>query len=199
VVTSAAVAPQDSTDLLDRARGGSADALNLLYERSAARLLGYIRARLGRDLRARAESRDILQAALLKSVKNLDAFRGQDPRAFQAWLARIAEHEIRDRADHQHRQRRDAAREVPLEDEAPVPALTRSALSRILLDERARRLEQALDTLPPDHRQVILMRKFEELSFAEIGARLGRSEDAARMLFARAMTTLTLALSEAQR
>jgi RNA polymerase sigma-70 factor (ECF subfamily) len=199
VVTSAAVSAQDSTDLLQRARDGSADALNLLFERSSARLLGYIRARLGRDLRARAESRDILQAALLKSVKNLDAFRGQDPRAFQAWLTRIAEHEIRDRVDHQHRLRRDAARELPLDDEAPIPAITRSALSRILLDERARRLEEALDTLPPDHRQVILMRKFEELSFAEIGARLGRSEDAARMLFARAMTSLTLALAEEPR
>ena len=189
---------QDSTDLLQRARDGSADALNLLYERSDGRLLGYIRARLGRELRARLESRDILQAALLKSVKQ-GAFRGQDPRAFQAWLARIAEHEIRDRADHQHRLRRDAAREVALDEEAPVPAITRSALSRILLDERARRLEEALDTLTPEHRQVILMRKFEELSFAEIGARLERSEDAARMLFARAMTALTLALGEVRR
>jgi RNA polymerase sigma-70 factor (ECF subfamily) len=189
---------QDSTDLLQRAREGSAEALNLLYERSAARLLGYIRVRLGRELRARVESRDILQATLLKSVKQLEAFRGQDPRAFQAWLARIAEHEIRDRADHQRRLRRDAAREVPLDDEAPVPAITRSALSRILLDERAHRLEDALDTLTPEHRQVVLMRKFEEVSFAEIGARLGRSEDAARMLFARAMTALTLALGEGE-
>jgi RNA polymerase sigma-70 factor (ECF subfamily) len=193
------VSAQDSTDLLQRARDGSADALNLLYERSAGRLLGYIRARLGRELRARLESRDILQAALLKSVKQLGAFRGQDPRAFQAWLARIAEHEIRDRADHQHRLRRDAAREVALDEEAPVPAITRSALSRILLDERARRLEEALDTLTPEHRQVILMRKFEELSFAEIGARLERKEDAARMLFARAMTALTLTLGEVRR
>jgi RNA polymerase sigma-70 factor (ECF subfamily) len=193
------VSAQDSTDLLQRARDGSADALNLLYERSAGRLLGYIRARLGRELRARLESRDILQAALLKSVKQLGAFRGQDPRAFQAWLARIAEHEIRDRADHQHRLRRDAAREVALDEEAPVPAITRSALSRILLDERARRLEAALDTLTPEHRQVILMRKFEELSFAEIGVRLERSEDAARMLFARAMTALTLTLGEVRR
>jgi RNA polymerase sigma-70 factor (ECF subfamily) len=194
VVSSAAVSSQDSTELLQRAREGSPDALNLLYERCAGRLLGYIRLRLGRELRARVESRDILQAALLKSVKHLDGFRGQDPKAFQAWLARIAEHEIRDRADHQQRLRRDAAREVPLDDEAPVPAVTRSALSRILLDERARRLEQALETLSQEHRDVILMRRFEELSFAEIGTRLGRSEDAARMLFARALTSLTLAL-----
>ena len=199
MITSAAVSSQDSTELLQSARQGSPDALNLLYERCAGRLLGYIRLRLGRDLRARVESRDILQAALLKSVKHLDGFRGQDPRAFQAWLARIAEHEIRDRADHQQRLRRDAAREVPLDDEAPVAAVTRSALSRILLDERAQRLELALEGLSPEHRDVILMRKFEELSFAEIGSRLSRSEDAARMLFARALTALTLALGATRR
>jgi DNA-directed RNA polymerase specialized sigma24 family protein len=39
---------------------------------------------------------------------------------------------------------------------------------------------------------VILLRKFEELSFAEIGERLGKSPDACRMLLARAMTALTL-------
>ena len=42
-----------------------------------------------------------------------------------------------------------------------------------------------------------MLRKLEELSFAEIGERLGRSPDACRMLLARAMTALTLKLDEA--
>jgi len=88
--------PERSADLLQRARGGSAEALNELYDRCAARLLGYIRLRLGRDLRARLESRDILQAAMLKSVEHLREFKGGGTRSFLAWLARIAEHEIRD-------------------------------------------------------------------------------------------------------
>jgi RNA polymerase sigma-70 factor (ECF subfamily) len=116
-----------------------------------------------------------------------------------AWLARIAEHEIQDCADFHHRQRRDAAREMPIEDDAPLPALTRSALSRVILGEQAEQLEAALDVLSPDHREVILLRKFEELSFAEIGQRLGKSEDACRMLLARAMTALTLKMSETPR
>lgn len=194
VVSSAAVSSPETSELLQRARDGSAEALNRLYERCAGRLLGYVRLRLGPELRSRMESQDILQAALLKSVRSLEQFRGGDPQAFLAWVTRIAEHEIRDRVEHQRRQRRDAAREVPLEDDAPVPAITRSALSRLLLDERARRLEAALETLAPDHREVILMRRFEDLSFADIGRRLGRSEDACRMLFARAMTALTIAL-----
>jgi RNA polymerase sigma-70 factor (ECF subfamily) len=187
------------SELLERAKAGSPEALNLVYERAAGRLLAFIRLRLGRDLRARLESGDILQATLLKSFQRLGDLRGNDTRSLMAWLARIAEHEIRDCADYQHRQRRDAAREVPLDVEAPIQAITRSALSKVILDEDAVRLEAAIESLGADHRDVILMRKFEELSFAEIAARTGRSEDAARMLLARAMTALTLKLSEMPR
>jgi RNA polymerase sigma-70 factor (ECF subfamily) len=113
-----------------------------------------------------------------------------------AWLARIADHEIRDRADYHQRQRRDAAREVGADDEPPVAAAARSALSQVILDEQAQRLERAIESLSPAHRDVILLRTFEELTFPEIAARLGKSEDACRMSFARAMTALTLAMQE---
>jgi RNA polymerase sigma-70 factor, ECF subfamily len=193
------MAGEISSELLQRARSGSPEALNLLYERCAGRLLAFIRLRLGKELRLRLESRDILQATLLKSVEHLGELKGNQAQSLMAWLARIAEHEIRDCADFHHRQRRDAAREMPLDDDAPLPALTRSALSRVILDERASQLEAALETLSADHREVILLRKFEELSFAEIGRRLGKSEDACRMLLARAMTALTLKMSEIPR
>jgi RNA polymerase sigma-70 factor, ECF subfamily len=190
---------ESTADLLREAKAGSPEALNQLYERCAGRLLAFIRLRLGRELRSRLESRDILQASLLKSLEHLADLKGTETRSLMAWLARIAEHEIRDRADFHHRDRRDAAREMPLDDEAPVPSLTRSALSRVILGEEAQRLEDALESLSPQHRDVILLRKFEDLSFAEIGARLRKSEDAARMLLARAMTALTLKLSESAR
>jgi RNA polymerase sigma-70 factor (ECF subfamily) len=190
---------ETSSDLLQRARSGSPEALNLLYERCAGRLLAFIRLRLGRDLRSRLESRDILQATLLKSLEHLKDLKGDETRSLMAWLARIAEHEIRDCADFHHRQRRDAARDTAIDDDAPLPALTRSALSRVILDEQAGQLEEALESLSADHREVILLRKFEELSFAEIGRRLGKSEDACRMLLARAMTALTLRMSEIAR
>ena len=188
-----------SRELLEQAKSGSPEALNHLYERCAGRLLAFIRLRLGRDLRSRLESRDILQATLLKSLEHVGELKADESRSVMAWLARIAEHEIRDCADFHHRQRRDAAREMALEDDAPLPALTRSALSRVILGEQAERLEQALESLSPAHRDVILLRKFEELSFAEIGQRLGKTEDACRMLLARAMTALTVNMSESPR
>ncbi|HVL69574.1 MAG TPA: RNA polymerase sigma factor [Vicinamibacterales bacterium] len=185
--------------LLERARAGSAEALNLLYERCSPRLLAYIRLRLGRELRARLESRDILQASLLKSLQHIDVFKGDETRSLMGWLAKIAEHEIRDRADYHQRQRRDAAREVAVDDDLPLPAVARSALTQAILSEEAAQIERALEEVSPEHREVILLRKFEELSFKEIGARLGRSEDACRMLLARALTALTLALDRVAR
>ena len=114
--------PGETSELLQRAREGSPEALNLVYERCAGRLLAFIRLRLGKDLRGRLESRDILQATLLKSLEHLEDLKGNQTRSLMAWLARIAEHEIRDCADFHRRQRRDAARELPLEEDAPLPA-----------------------------------------------------------------------------
>ena len=147
------VAEGISRELLDQAKSGSPEALNRIYERCAGRLLAFIRLRLGRDLRSRLESRDILQATLLKSLEHVSDLKAQETRSVMAWLARIAEHEIRDCADFHHRQRRDAARETPLDDDAPLPALTRSALSRVILDERSSGSRQAIDiAYPPSSR-----------------------------------------------
>jgi len=180
------------------ALGGSREALERVYERSAPRLLAFIRLRMGRTLRSKMESRDILQATLMKSFQHFDEFKGSDTQSLGAWLARIAEREIADRVDFHQRQRRDAAREEPLDIEsmcAAVPAPVKSALTQAILDEKARHLEAAMDTLSDAHREIILLRKFEELSFGEIARRLDKSEDACRMLLARAMVALTLAMT----
>jgi RNA polymerase sigma-70 factor (ECF subfamily) len=173
------------------------EAVDRLYRRYAPRLLSYIRLKIGRRLREKLESGDILQATLLKSYQHLDGFRGADGRALMAWLARIADREIVDRADFHGRQRRDAGREAPLDDHAELMARGRSALSQVIVSESTAQLEAAIASLSDAHRDIILLRKFEDLSFPEIAERLGKSEDACRMLFARAMAALTLRMSAA--
>jgi len=186
---------QDSTDLLREARRGSPDALGEVYARYGGRLLAFIRMKMGRTLRARVESRDILQSALLKSFQHLDQFKGEDGGSLMGWLVRIAENEIRDQADFQHRLRRDIAVTEPIDGAAgDVPVAVRSALSTAVMNEQFEQLGAALEELDPDYREVIVLRKLEECSFKEVAARMGRSEDACRMLLARAMVALTLAL-----
>jgi RNA polymerase sigma-70 factor (ECF subfamily) len=187
---------QESAALLRRAKEGSPDALELLYDRLGPRLLAFIRLRLGRALRAQLESRDILQATFLKSFEHLRRFENSDSGSLMAWFARIAENEIRDRVDYFTRDRRDVRLGVSIDETSVDPkAGARSPLSQLILDERAERLEEALESLDAHYREVIVLRSFEELSFREIGDRLGRSEDACRMLFGRAMAALTMRMA----
>lgn len=172
------------------------------FERHAGKLLALIRLRLGRDLRRRLESRDILQATLLKAFEHAEDLQAEAPTSRMGWLARIAENEIRDQAAFHRRQRRDVGQEVSLEKDpelaANLTARVRSVTSRLVWSEKARQLERALESLEADHREVILLRRFEELSFPEIGRRLGRGPDACRMLFARAMAALTAAMESTE-
>ena len=164
-----------STAVLRQALAGSDAALDALYQQVAPRLLAFIRLKMGRDLRSRLESRDILQATFLKSFEHLDDFEGSDSRSLLGWMMRIAEHEIRDRADFHGRQQRDAKREDDVADHADLQARTRSALSRLIVGEQAERLDAALAGLSEAHRQVIVLRTFEELSFGEVGRIVGKS------------------------
>ena len=161
------------------AREGAPGAVSAFYERCARKLLPLIRLRMGRALRSELESRDILQAVLLKSFQRLNHV--QEPRAVMGWLARIAENEIRDRAEHAHRQRRDAALRVPIEDAADVPSPVRQALSLAIVSDETERIERALEAMPNAQRELIVLRKLEEMTFPDISQRLGKSEDACRM------------------
>ena len=182
-------------DLVRDAVAGRPEAVDALYARVAPRILSYVRMRMGQPLRARMDSRDILQATLLKSFERFGEFQGSGKPALMAWLARIAEREILDRADYHQRARRSPLREAPLSGEDLLEARVTSVLSRMIRDERAEKLEAAMEGLSDAHREIILLRKFQELSFREIAARLDKSEDACRMLLARALSALTLRLA----
>lgn len=187
----------ESTALLHSAKAGSNAALGRLLDRHAGRLLTLIRVRMGPALRERLESRDILNATLLKAFERLEQFERSDTASLVAWLSRIAENELRDQAEYHHRQRRDLDLAVSLSGVADgLAARVRSQVSQMILDEALSGVERALDSLSADHREIILLRKLEELSFAEIGRRMSRSPDACRMLLARALTALTLKLGE---
>ncbi len=113
------------------------------------------------------------------------------------WLGAIAGNEIRDQARFFGRGARDANRDVPLEVADDVVAKQlRTEVSRLHLMARAHLLERAIESLGEQHREVVLLRRFEELSYPEIGAHLGKSPGACRMLYTRAMAALTLKLRE---
>jgi len=189
--------------LLERFHDGEVNALNELYGRYVNRVLAAVRARLGADLRKKVESWDIVQDAMLASLRNIGAFHYDSEGAFLKWLSQIVENRIRDQIDHHHAGRRDHRREVSIENarspgsSAPLDIADRSGLptpSRVMmLNEDLSLLERALDQLPADTRELIIAVKLEERTYQELANESGRSPDAVRMLVNRAMQQLAAA------
>ncbi len=185
--------PAEDSSLFIKARQGSGEALGAVFERYAGRLHALIRLRLGPGLRRRLESRDILQATLLKAFQGIERFQGSGGRSMMAWLGAIAQTEMCDQADFYARQKRDAGRETSIDGKVSwIADQVHSEVSRLQLEEDSERLERALDALRGPQREVVLLRSFEELSYPEIGDRMDKSADACRMLYARALTALTM-------
>lgn len=186
--------------LVRRVHAGDKDALNELYNRYATRVLAAVRARLGAELRGKLESWDIVQDALLASLKNVQDFDYASEGAFLHWLAKIAENRIRDQMDFYRAERRDHRREAALaggsspESLPPLDIPERTSApspSQVLvLSEDLTRLEQAMDRLPQESRELIVAAKIEGRTYQEIAEELGKSADAVRMQVNRAMTTL---------
>jgi RNA polymerase sigma-70 factor (ECF subfamily) len=97
----------------------------------------------------------------------LDAFRGlprlSDPGAFPAWIYRLA----RDRAYREMRRRRHY---VPLEEFVVVDQTGRED---DFTPEDAARIHHALEALPPEHREVLLLRFIESMTYEQIAGIVG--------------------------
>jgi RNA polymerase sigma-70 factor (ECF subfamily) len=188
--------PRGPSALFRRAREGSEQAVNEVFDRYGERLHALVRLRLGARLRRHLDSRDIVQNTMMKAFQMIDRFEDSASTPLMAWLGRIAENEIRDQADFYERQKRRPDLETPLDNKVGVlRAEVTSAVSRIYVKEQMERIERAFESLEAAHREVILLRNFEEMSFGEIGERLQRSAEASRKLYTRAMASLALLMS----
>jgi len=165
-----------------QARDGDAAAREALLERLRPRIVLWASARLGAKLRLECDPEDVAQDVLLAIHKRLPDFQGQDRRAFLGWMFTVMENRIRDLADRVGAEKRQPL-EVPRRDRtSPSQAAARA--------EMARRLAEAVARLDEPHRQVIRMRRFEEMEVPEIAKALERSENAVRILYCRAIAAL---------
>jgi RNA polymerase sigma-70 factor (ECF subfamily) len=176
------VGQADTYALVERARRGEARARSELLESLRARLVLWCAARMSADLRAKADPEDLAQEIVLAVHRDLDAFEGEGRRRFYAWLFTLAENRVRDLADHFAAAKRQAV-PLPRRDDT-TPATAASRRESVVL------LRGAIERLPEDHRSVVRLRRLEELEFDEIATALGRSENAVRILYCRALKGL---------
>lgn len=185
----ARAAHEDSRELLHRARGGDPRALADLVEHYRTRLIERIRMMMGTEARRRAESDDFLQGVLLETARQLPGLVLRDERALFRWMTGVARNQVRATV----RTRRDRAFDTlsaSWSGDAVADADQPSPSSQADRNESRLRLVEAIEALAEDHRRVVELRDLDGLSFREIGEHMGRGEDAARMLHARAMREL---------
>jgi RNA polymerase sigma-70 factor (ECF subfamily) len=189
--------------LVSLAKEGNQSALNQLCSVYSERVRRIIRLRLDQKLRPKLDSVDVVQDALILALGGLKDFTYRNEGDFLRWLSRIAENKLRDILDKFHADKRDIHKEIPFKKEdssteggpvgvaEPMRTTTPSVIMR--KKEALDRLEKALDELKPEYKEVVVLKRIEGLSHAEIADRLGKNASAVRMLLARAMAALALA------
>jgi RNA polymerase sigma-70 factor (ECF subfamily) len=181
----------DKQAALDRARAGSSEALGELL----GHLRPYVRL-LARTLRrgrvpARLDDSDLIQDALLEAHRGFAAFQGRTVGEFMAWLRTVVLRTAgRTLRNHLEAGKRDAGREEGPGGLAGAAAADSTPSQNLVRDEQAAGMAAALARLPDAIQQVLLGRHVDGLSHAELAVRLGRSEQAVRVLYTRALRRL---------
>ncbi len=186
------------------ARDGSAEALGRILEWFRPYLLRIANEELDSGLRPKVGPSDLVQQTFIEAQRGFAGFRGAGEPQLMAWLRGILLHNVADTraAFHEAAKRQikqeqflDAAHAGPLREQltAAVPA----PLDRVIAEEEIQGLRQALDRLPQDYRCVLRLHHEQGQSFVEIGAVLGRSADAVRKLWFRAVEALRKELRDA--
>ncbi len=172
-------------DLLERARAGDRSALEALLARYLPRLQRWASGRLPRWARDLADTEDLVQDALLQTLKRLDAFEPRYEGALQAYLRQGILNRIRDEF-------RRAGRRLPSETLSDhLPTAAASPLEEAVGAEALTRYETALTQLRPEDREAIIARVEMGCSNEEIATAMGKpSANAARMAVERALVRL---------
>ena len=190
----------DPKALLNEARGGSETALGRLLESYESYLTLLSRVQIGRRLQGKVDPADVVQETFLEAHRQIGQFRGTTEAELVAWLRKILAGQL---ALTLRRYLGTKGRDVNLERDLGVEldqssqVLDRGLVAsystpsqHVSRREQAVLLADALDRLPKDYREVIILRHLENLPFAEVAQRMNRSDDSVQKLWVRALASL---------
>jgi RNA polymerase sigma-70 factor (ECF subfamily) len=165
-------------EAVKRAQAGDAEGLHFLYVRYAADVQRYVAS----FVRDHHEAEDITQDIFVKLVKGIGKYEPREA-PFAAWIMRVARNAA---LDHLRSRRAIPTEEVRVADDGR--AHTGLRLSRDL--------RRALEQLPEDQREVLILRHVAGLSPVEIAATLEKTESSVHGLHHRGRRTLQARLVE---
>lgn len=189
----------DFGELLAEARSGSNQSLGNALEVCRQYLLLVANRELDEQLRAKGGASDLVQETFYEAKRDFSRFSGSSQQEMLAWLRQILLHNVANfHRRYLETEKRDPSVEVPIGQEgsssgkyspdlaSPLKTPSHFAMKR----ERMAALEDAMARLPKEQREAIILRNQQHLSFEEIGEKIGKSGDAARKLWARAVDRL---------
>ena len=183
---------EPTATLLARARDGDPEAREQLCERFRPLLMRWAHSRLPVYARLGVmETDDLVQNTLVRALNRLDSFRPQHEGAFFAYLRQILLNQIRDQIRRARRQpvRNDLDPSIP--DEGPSP------IERAIGTELLERYERAMERLPEEQRQAVMLRIVFGYTYQQVAEALDRpSPNAARLMVTRAVLRIARMMHE---
>jgi len=180
---------------LERWHDGDQDALNALLEEHVPWVHSQVRRHMTPLLRSKGETVDYVQDAMFQFLRFAPRFKVANTAHFRGILLKIAQNALHNRYDWFTARRREIAREKPLPSDTilsldPPQQAVKSPSKSAEEHEREAWVRLGMEFLDPEEREVLVLRKWENLSFAAIGEELGIAADAARMRHNRAVRRL---------
>jgi RNA polymerase sigma-70 factor (ECF subfamily) len=153
-----------------------------------------------RRLQGKVDPQDLVQEAFLEAHRDFAQFRGTSAAEFAHWLRRILATNLANLVRRYYgTQSRDIRLECQLEMDwdhssrvlgQEVGAQQSTPSQQAVRREEAVRIADALEALPADYRDVLMMRHLEGLSFPEVARQMGRSVGSVEKLWARGLARL---------
>ncbi|MEI9476097.1 MAG: sigma-70 family RNA polymerase sigma factor [Deltaproteobacteria bacterium] len=177
-----------SEDLMARIAKGDEDAFEILVDRHQTSILSLIYRFVG----DRTQAKDLAQEVFLRVWQTAKTY---EPKAkFTTWIYRITVNlclnELKSARSRRwlpfHRYDEDEGNSIEetLSDGSPT------AEDRLLARERSRQISDALQSLPSNQRMVLILKRYDDLSYQEIAQILGCSVSAVESLLVRAKRNL---------
>ena len=162
-----------------RVRDGDVGILSELFERHHRQVYNYLYRLTG----SRQQAEDLLQDVFFRILKYRDTYRPRT--SFVAWMYQVARNAHID-------SRRKYRGETPWTDEGPEPVSTDRRPDEVLHKQQEVRLvRRALAALPPDKREVLLLSRYQNLKYEQIGQILGCEVNTVKQRVFRAVKALS--------
>jgi len=181
----AALEAAKTADLIERAKHGDREAVDILFARHIPLLRRWASGRLPDWARDLADTGDLVQATALDAFRSLNRFEVRGDGALQAYLRQALMNRLRNEL------RRVSRKPTPAVLDSGVVDGCQSPLDAAINHEQLERYSTALDQLPAEDREAVIGRLEFGLSYAELAELLGKpTPDAARKMVTRALVKL---------